>query len=46
LEHAGKLSKVTVGGKPWSTFNAAEETIDIGSKDLVAGHVDIVAAFV
>ena len=34
LEHAGRLSSVSVGGKPWSTFNAAEETIDFPAKML------------
>jgi hypothetical protein len=50
LEHAGKLSAVTVGGKAWSTINAAEETIDIAAKDITAslirdGLPHIVATF-
>lgn len=27
LEHKGKLAAVTVGGKPWSSFNAVAETV-------------------
>ena len=34
LVHAGKLSRVTVGGKPWTAFNAAEETIDFSKEAL------------
>jgi hypothetical protein len=45
LAHTGKLSKVTIGGQPWSAFDAAEETIDIGSAKLKAGKWDIVAEF-
>jgi hypothetical protein len=36
VEHAGKLSQVTVGGKAWASFNAAEETIDIAANRLTA----------
>ena len=50
LEHAGKLSKVTVGGKAWTAFNAAEETIDFALDALTpsvikSGLADIVATF-
>ena len=50
LEHAGKLSAVTVGGKAWSAFNAAEETIDIAADKITAsliteGLPHIVATF-
>ena len=36
LDHAGKLSSVTIGGKAWSAFSAAEETIDISSDKITA----------
>ena len=50
LEHAGKLSAVTVGGKAWSAFDAAEETIDIAADKITAsliteGLPHIVATF-
>ena len=50
IEHAGKLSKVTVGGKPWADFDAAEETINFAADkltaDLVAtGLTNVVAVF-
>ena len=50
LEHAGKLSSVTVGGMSWSAFDAAEETIDVCATVLTAeliknGLPDIVATF-
>ena len=50
LAHAGKLSQVSVGGKPWTAFNAAEETIDIAAADLTTdliadGLPRIVATF-
>jgi len=49
MEHAGKLSKVTVGGKAWPSFTAAEETIDIPASQLTAALIrdlaDIVATF-
>jgi hypothetical protein len=41
LEHAGKLSGVTVGGKAWVGFDAGEETIDFKASDLTA---DLVAS--
>eukprot|EP01051_Picozoa_sp_SAG22_P006147 SAG22_NODE_392_length_11210_cov_3.879669_8_plen_1389_part_00 len=49
-EHAGKLSHVTVGGKAWSAFSAAEETIDIAAAKITAslikdGLPHIVATF-
>ena len=40
LEHAGKLSKVTIGGQAWAAFNAAEETVDIAADKLT---VDLIA---
>jgi len=49
---AGKLSAVTIGGKPWpkSGFSAAEETVDIASEQLTAAMISdlksgIVATF-
>ena len=46
LEHAGKLSGVTVGGKAWSAFSAAEETITFAPGTLGgAGLSSIVATF-
>ena len=50
IEHAGKLSNVTIGGKMWSAFSAAEETIDIAASELTAnlitdGLPHIVATF-
>ena len=39
IEHAGKLSNVTIGGKVWSAFSAAEETIDIAASELTASLV-------
>jgi hypothetical protein len=50
LSHAGKLSKVTVGGEEWSAFNAAEETVDFAASKLSAeliktGLPEIVATF-
>jgi hypothetical protein len=39
LLYAGKLSHVTVGGKPWTAFNAAEETIDIARDQLLQAGV-------
>ena len=32
--HAGRLSGVTIGGKAWAGFSAAEETIDIAAGEL------------
>jgi hypothetical protein len=51
LEHAGKLSSVMIGGKAWSSFSAAEETIDIASEKITTslikdGLPNIVATFV
>ena len=50
LPHAGKLSKVTVGGDEWTAFNAAEETVDFAASKLTAkliktGLPEIVATF-
>lgn len=50
MAHAGKLSKVTIGGQPWTAFNAAEETVDISAEKLTAaliakGLPTIVATF-
>ena len=35
LVHAGKLSKVTIGGVAWTAFDAKEETIDIARVRLI-----------
>ena len=32
--HAGQMSRVAVGGKPWTVFNAIEETVDIAASKL------------
>eukprot|EP01051_Picozoa_sp_SAG22_P006630 SAG22_NODE_440_length_10484_cov_19.751661_4_plen_468_part_00 len=50
VEHAGKLSKVTVGGQVWSGFDAAEETVSFKASELTAeliksGLPAIVATF-
>ena len=50
LKHAGKLSGVTVGGKAWSGFDAATESIVFTAADLTAELVSsglpaIVATF-
>jgi hypothetical protein len=50
LEHAGKLSSVTMGGKPWAGFDAATETIDISASELTSSLIEtglpaIVATF-
>ena len=50
LEHAGKLSGVTVGGKAWSGFNASTETVSFSAAELTpelvgAGLPAIVATF-
>ena len=37
MGHAGKLKRVTVGGKPWGTINAAKETVDFSAKQLAGG---------
>jgi len=34
LEHAGKMSAVTVGGKPWPRFDAGTETVDFTADEL------------
>ena len=34
LEHAGRMSKVTVGGKAWTSFDAGTETITFSAADL------------
>ena len=34
LQYAGKLSSVTVGGKAWAGFSAAEETVTFSAKEL------------
>ena len=50
VEHAGKLSSVTVGGKVWRQFDAAAETIDFSAAALTPALVStglpaIVATF-
>ena len=50
LQHAGRLSAVTVGGQAWSAFDAAEETIDFAPAALTPaliqkGLPNIVATF-
>ena len=50
LQHAGRLSAVTVGGEAWSAFNAAEETIDFTAAALTPDRIEnglpqIVATF-
>ena len=50
LAQAGKLSKVTVGGKAWTAFDAAAETVNIAASALTAeliksGLPQIVATF-
>ena len=37
LAHAGRLSRVTVGGAAWAGFSAAEESIDFAAAQLTAG---------
>ena len=39
LEHAGKLSKVTIGGQAWSAFSAAEETIEIAAEKITSSLI-------
>ena len=44
------LSKVVIGGKPWTRFNASDESISVSKQDLVApgmlaGLRDIVATW-
>jgi len=50
VPYAGKLQRVTVGGKSWDDFDAAAETVDIAPAKLTAaliesGLPDIVAIF-
>lgn len=50
LDHVGTLSSVTIGGETWSTFSAADETIDIAANELTEAMVktglqSIVATF-
>ena len=40
LDHAGKLSYVTVGGKEWVHFDAAAETVNFAPEQLTAALVD------
>ena len=37
LAHAGRLSRVTVGGATWAGFSAAEESVDFTAAQLTAG---------
>ena len=39
LEHAGKLSSVTVGGKAWAGFDASTETISFKAAELTPSLV-------
>ena len=47
LRYAGKMSNVTVNGKSWSSFSAAEETVDFPASTLNADlrRIKIVAMF-
>jgi len=51
LEHAGKMSGVTVGGKAWAGFDAATETVAFSTEQLAGSLVmrgglqDIVVSF-
>ena len=50
LEHAGRMSSVTVGGKAWDGFDAAAETVDFSAAQLTpsliaGGLTDIVVNF-
>jgi hypothetical protein len=49
VAHAGKLSAVSVGGKPWKAFNAVAETLDFAAAALtpqLLGEMEsIVATF-
>ena len=50
VAHAGKMSAVTIGGKAWTSFSAAEESVDIPAGELTAdliknGLPTIVATF-
>jgi hypothetical protein len=45
--HAGKLSSVSVGGKPWKAFNAVAETVDFAAAALtpqVLGEMESIEA--
>jgi hypothetical protein len=48
-EHAGKLVHVTVGGKPWTSIDAAAETVDFTVADLtpdvLTGLAHVVASW-
>lgn len=39
VEHAGELSRVTVGGKEWRGFDAATETVTFKASELTAGLI-------
>jgi hypothetical protein len=41
LAHAGKLSAVTVGGKPWTNFDASTETVDFKVSDLTSEMLSV-----
>ena len=46
----GKMSSVTVGGKAWTRFTPADETVDFAANDLTAALVgtglpDVVVGF-
>jgi hypothetical protein len=49
IAHAGKLSSVSIGGKPWKAFNAVAETLDFAAAALtpqLLGEMEsIVATF-
>ena len=49
VEHAGKLSAITVGGKTWQDFDAAAQTVNFKASALtaatLAGMGDITAKF-
>merc|ERR1712166_617548 len=49
VEHSGKLSSVSVGGKPWKAFNAVAETLDFAAAaltpQLLSEMESIVATF-
>ena len=49
VAHAGKLRAVSVGGKPWSAFDAKGETVDFArgaiSREVREGMQAIVAEF-
>ena len=39
IEHAGQLNAVSVGGKVWTSFDAAAETVDFSAAQLTAEMV-------